>query len=203
MVTAKLQASLLLITLAMILFTSARVSIAQQTVTTATLSGSITDLNGAIVNGASVTATNIDQNQSRTAMTDQSGWFRFASLAVGTYRVVVECNGFSTLTRQVTLTVGEPLQLQIKMGVKEVAESVNIAEGDDGVVETARTQVAETLISREIDSLPLNGRNYLDLAALTPAVTRTNPVANQRFPETSAVPGTGLSITGQRQIDNG
>jgi len=187
----------------MILFTSARVSIAQQTVTTATLSGSITDLNGAIVNGASVTATNIDQNQSRTAMTDQSGWFRFASLAVGTYRVVVECNGFSTLTRQVTLTVGEPLQLQIKMGVKEVAESVNIAEGDAGVVETARTQVAETLISREIDSLPLNGRNYLDLAALTPAVTRTNPVANQRFPETSAVPGTGISITGQRFINNG
>ena len=62
--------------------------------------------------------------------------------------------------------------------------------------------MGETILPREVDRLPLNGRNYLDLAALTPAVTRSNPVANQRFPETSAVPGTGLSVTGQRQINN-
>ena len=66
-------------------------------------------------------------------------------------------------------------------------------------METPRTQVSETVLPREIDGLPINGRHYLDLAALTPAVTRSNPVSNQRFPETSAVPGTGLSITGQRR----
>ena len=60
-----------------------------------------------------------------------------------------------------------------------------------------------TIIPHEIDSLPLNGRNYLDLAALTPAVTRANPVANQRFAETSAVPGTQINIAGQRNINNG
>ena len=175
----------------------------QQTVTTATLSGNITDLNGALINGASVTATNVDHNQSRTAISDQNGRFRFPSLNVGTYRLAIECNGFSTLNKQLTLTVGQTLQLQIKLGVKEVVANVEVKDSEAAVVETARTQVAETLTSREVDSLPLNGRNYLDLAALTPAVTRTNPVANQRFPETSAVPGTGISITGQRFINNG
>ena len=175
----------------------------QQTVTSATLSGTITDLNGGLISGASVTATNVDHNQSQTAISDQNGRFRFPSLSVGTYRLAIECNGFSTLNKQLTLTVGQTLQLQIKLGVKEVAENVDVSQGEAAVVETTRTQIAETLTSREIDSLPLNGRNYLDLAALTPAVTRTNPVANQRFPETSAVPGTGISITGQRFINNG
>ena len=98
--------------------------------------------------------------------------------------------------------MGQALDLPLKLTVADVAENVNVA-ADLPLVETVRTQLAETLLPREIDSLPLNGRNYLDLAALTPGVTRSNPVANQRFPETSAVPGTGLSITGQRFINNG
>jgi hypothetical protein len=90
----------------------------------------------------------------------------------------------------------------LKLTVENIKENVDVT-ADLPVIETVRTQLAETVLPREIDSLPLNGRNYLDLAALTPGVTRSNPVANQRFPETSAVPGTGLSITGQRFINNG
>jgi hypothetical protein len=65
--------------------------------------------------------------------------------------------------------------------VAGLAESVQVTDADAPTVETARTQVAETVTPEEIDGLPLNGRNYLDLAALTPGVTRANPVANQRF----------------------
>lgn len=175
---------------------------AQQTVGSASLSGRVEDTNGEMVSGASITATKLETNQQRTVMSDRQGRFRFASLPVGSYMVAVESRGFGKLARQLTLTVGQAVELQLRLTVGGVSESVQVA-ADIAVVETARTQLAETVLPREIDSLPLNGRNYLDLAALTPGVTRNNPVANQRFPETSAVPGTGLSITGQRFINNG
>ena len=62
--------------------------------------------------------------------------------------------------------------------------------------------LAATITPREVDSLPLNGRNYLDLALLAPNVSRTNTRSNERFAETSAVPGTGISVSGQRNIGN-
>ncbi|HVF88928.1 MAG TPA: TonB-dependent receptor, partial [Blastocatellia bacterium] len=69
-------------------------------------------------------------------------------------------------------------------------------------VELVRTQVSETVTPREISSLPLNGRNYLDLALLAPGVSRTNVGNNDRFAETSAVAGTGISVSGQRNLNN-
>src|SRR6185436_1302186 len=103
--------------------------------------------------------------------------------------------------RQIVLTVGQSVDLQLKLSVSGIVENVDVT-GDAAVVEAVRTQLAETILARDIETLPLNGRNYLDLAALVPGVSRNNPVANQRFPETSAVPGTGLSVTGQRFINN-
>ena len=189
---------------AMCLFVLAACNIvpAQQTMTSATLSGRVEDSSGAVIKTASVVAKKIDTGQEQTTTSDDDGRFRFPYLPVGTYEISVEASGFARLTRQLTLSVGQALDLPLKLAVGNIQENVNVT-ADLPVIETVRTQVAETLLPREIDSLPLNGRNYLDLAALTPAVTRTNPVANQRFPETSAVPGTGLSITGQRFINNG
>lgn len=175
---------------------------AQQTMTSATLSGRVEDSSGAVIKAASVVARKIDTGQEQTTSSDGDGRFRFPYLPVGTYEISVEVSGFARLTRELTLSVGQALDLPMKLVVENIAENVNVT-ADLPVTETVRTQVAETLLPREIDSLPLNGRNYLDLAALTPGVTRSNPVANQRFPETSAVPGTGISITGQRFINNG
>ncbi|MBV9928921.1 MAG: TonB-dependent receptor [Acidobacteria bacterium] len=175
----------------------------QQAVTSAAIGGRVSDADGAALPGVNVTATNTETNQSRACTTDEEGRYRLSYLPVGTYQLKVEKPGFATLNRQLTLTVGQALDLPLALPVAGVAESVQVTAADAPVVEAARTQVAETVVTREIDALPLNGRNYLDLAALTPGVTRTNPVSNQRFPETSAVPGTGLSITGQRFINNG
>ncbi|HEV7906098.1 MAG TPA: carboxypeptidase regulatory-like domain-containing protein, partial [Pyrinomonadaceae bacterium] len=176
---------------------------AQQTITSATLSVRVEDAGGAAVSGANVVVNHIETNQQQTGATDDEGRYRFLYLRVGTYQLTVEKTGFATLTKQLTLTVGQALDVPLRLAVAGLAESVSVTETDVPLIETARTQVAETIVPQEIDSLPLNGRNYLDLAALTPGVTRTNPVANQRFPETSSVPGTGLSITGQRFINNG
>ncbi|HEV7892328.1 MAG TPA: carboxypeptidase regulatory-like domain-containing protein [Pyrinomonadaceae bacterium] len=176
---------------------------ARQAATSATLVGRVEDASGATIPGAEVTATNVETNQSRTSTADGEGRYRFSYMPVGTYRLRAEKPGFAALTKQLTLTLGQALDVPLVLPVAGVAESVEVSGADVPVVETARTQVAETVAPEEIDSLPSNGRNYLDLAALTPGVTRANPVANQRFPETSSVPGTGLSVTGQRFINNG
>jgi hypothetical protein len=174
---------------------------AQQAVTTAVVSGLVEDSNGAPVAGASVSATSRERGLTRTAATDARGRYRLLQLPVDTYDLEVRIAPFRPAVRRIALSVGQTLDVSFRLAVEGGSETVEVA-AERPLVEAARTQVAETVLPREIDSLPLNGRNYLDLAALAPAVTRSNPVANQRFPETSAVPGTGLSFAGQRQIDN-
>jgi len=70
------------------------------------------------------------------------------------------------------------------------------------VLEAARSQIASTISQNEIKDLPLNGRNYFDIALLVPGVSPTNTAANQLFAETSAVPGQGISIGSQRNFSN-
>lgn len=175
---------------------------AQQTFSSAKLSGRVEDTAGAVVKGASVTVSNLETNLKWTCTCDDEGNFRFPYLTVGAYVLDVKAPGFAELKRHGALTIGQALELSLKLTVAGVTETVNVS-ADLPVLDTVRSQLAEPVLSREIDSLPLNGRNYLDLAALTPGVSRSNPVANQRFPETSAVPGTGLSVGGQRFINNG
>src|SRR5262249_2178961 len=149
-------------------------TLAQQTVTSATLSGRVEDANGAAVAGATITATGLEQNQSSTAQSDAQGRFRFLYLPVGRYRLKIEAKGFAPLERELTLTVGQALDVRLKLNVAGVTERLDI-RSETPVIETVRTQVTETVLPAEVDSLPLNGRNYLDLAALPPALTRANP----------------------------
>ncbi|HKC62555.1 MAG TPA: carboxypeptidase regulatory-like domain-containing protein, partial [Pyrinomonadaceae bacterium] len=175
---------------------------AQQTVTTATLSGRVEDASGASLSGANLTVTNLETNQSRTATSDEEGRYRFQNLPVGSYQLIAEREGFATLNERLTLSVGQSLDVPVRLSVKTISASVQIT-ADVPLIETARTQVAETISPQEISGMPLNGRNYLDLALLVPSVSRTNTGSVQRFAETSAVPGTGLSVAGQRNLNNG
>ena len=183
-------------------FLGGGLSLAQQAVASATLSGQVEDTNGAAVSGASVTATNTETGQRLTAVSDAGGRYRFAYLPVGAYRLAAQRAGFAPLSRQITLTVGQALVVPLRLAVAGVTETVDVS-ADAAVVEAARTQVSGTVLPREVDDLPLNGRNYLDLALLVPGVSRMNTGAVQRFAETSAVPGTGLSVAGQRNLNNG
>src|SRR6202008_4000519 len=65
-----------------------------------------------------------------------------------------------------------------------------------------RSQIAATVPETEVRSLPMNGRNFLELALLVPGVSPTNVASTQLFPETSAVPGSGLSVASQRNLSN-
>ncbi|HEV7747669.1 MAG TPA: TonB-dependent receptor [Pyrinomonadaceae bacterium] len=179
----------------------AAAAIAQQTVTSATLAGRIQDVRAAAIAGASVTATNLGTNQVQTATTNNDGRYRFPYLQVGTYRLTVEAEGFAPLSKQLTLTIGQALDLPLELEVSSVSAHVKVTT-DVPLIETVRTQLTETIRPADIDQLPLNGRNYLDLALLIPGVSPTNTGSNQRFAETSAVPGQGISIAGQRNLYN-
>src|ERR1051325_890182 len=174
-----------------LLFLCPCVGAAQQNVTSATLSGKIEDARGAVVSGASVTATHLETNQQLTTTSDREGRYRFPYLRTGPYELKIDAQGFSTVTRQLTVSVGESLDLPVKLEVEGVSAQVDITS-DVPIVETVRTQITETIRPREINDLPLNGRNYLDLALLIPGVSPTNTGSNQRFAETSAVPGQGI-----------
>ena len=174
---------------------------AQQTVTSATLSGRVEDATDASVSGATIEAINLETNQHATVISDSDGRFRFAYLQVGAYKLLVSAPGFASLTKELTLTIGQAAYLEIRVQVAGMEAQIQVA-ADAPLIETVRTQVAETIRPAEINSLPLNGRNYLDLALLVPAVSPTNTGSNQRFAETSAVPGQGISIAGQRNLDN-
>jgi hypothetical protein len=185
-----------------ILFLSANVALAQQHLTSATLAGRIEDSNGAVVIGATVIATNLGTNQRIATTSDHEGRYRFPCLCTGAYDLTVDAQGFSTIKRQLTLTVGQSLDIPVTLEVAGVCAQVNIGDTDTPILETVRSQITETIKPREINELPLNGRNYLDLALLVPGVSTPNTGSNQRFAETSAVPGQGISIGGQRNLYN-
>ena len=175
-------------------------NITAQNVSSASVSGIVEDTNGAAVPGAMLTAINVDTNQQRTTASDRQGHFKFPYLPVGSYKLSVAESGFRTISRDLTLTVGQALDLIVKLDVESVAEQVTVTAAS--AIETTRTQVTQTIRPAEINQLPLNGRNYLDLALLVPAVSPTNTGSNQRFAETSAVPGQGISVAGQRNLYN-
>lgn len=175
--------------------------IAQQNVTSGSLTGRIEDSKGAVISGANVTATNIETSQRLTTSTDQEGRYRFPYLRIGSYDVNVEAPGFTAVNKHLSITVGQALELPVTLDVAGVSAQVSI-DSEVPLIETVRTQVTETIRPREITDLPLNGRNYLDLALLVPGVSPANTGSNQRFAETSAVPGQGISVAGQRNLYN-
>ena len=172
-----------------------------QTVTSASVTGTVRDASEAVVPGATVDIRNHDTNQVTSTVTDSRGRFRLQYLPVGVYHLSVQLPGFTTANANLTLAVGDQLDVPVTLKPAALAESVQV-EAPAPLVEVRRTQSAASIAPEEIDTLPLNGRNYLDLATLAPNVSRTNLRSTDRFAETSAVPGTGISVAGQRNLGN-
>jgi outer membrane receptor protein involved in Fe transport len=172
--------------------------LAQPAITSATVSGTIRDAGGSPIAGAKVTAINVDRNQKQQSVTDTAGRFRFPVLTVGAYELTAARDGFASWHRTLRLAVGTSLDIPITLSMTQ-SETIDVTSTP---IDTGRTEIAANITPEEVRSLPLNGRNYLDLALLAPGVSRTNTGANQRFAETSAVPGTGISVSTQRNLAN-
>jgi len=180
---------------------TADIAAAQETVSQASISGRVTDPQGAIVPGAVVTARQTETNLIAETTTDQAGRFRFPYLKVGPYQVTVHLQGFADATRALTLTVGSAFDLPVELAVAGVTTDVTVT-GQGTVLEAARSQIAGTVSQTEVQNVPMNGRNFLDLALLIPGVSPTNIGSTQLFAETSAVPGQGVSVSSQRNFSN-
>ena len=179
-----------------------RLANAQETVNYASVSGRVTDATGAAVAGAAVVARHRETNVTASTSTDREGRFRFAYLRVGPYEITIRANGFASISRQITLTVGAAYDLPVNLAVAGVETSVNVTASPP-LIETVRSQMAVTISQADVQTLPLNGRNFLDLALLVPGVSPTNVGGGtQLFAETSAVPGVGLSVGSQRNFSN-
>ena len=155
------------------LLTLATTALAQSQATTGNIEGRVVDPNGAAVPGVTVTATNQETSLAKSAQTSDEGLYRISFLQPGTYNVATSgVQGFAPASfGNVIVTVGGKTPLDIQLGVSATQAMVDIsAEGQ--IVETTRTSVSSTVNERAIQNLPVNGRNFLDFATLTPSVVR-------------------------------
>src|SRR6185369_13024253 len=147
---------------------------AQSQANTGSIEGRVTDPNASSVPNVTITATNIANGLQKSAQTNDEGIYRIVFLTPGAYKVETSAaQGFVPATfTNVIVTVGgqTPLDIQLAVGNTAVAMVDVSAEGQ--VVETTRTSVSSVVNERAIQNLPVNGRNFLDFATLTPSVVR-------------------------------
>jgi hypothetical protein len=143
---------------------------AQTQITTGVIQGEVQDETGAVLPGVTVEARNLDTNLAQTRTTDGNGRFVFLQLQPGRYTVSFTLTGFATVVQEnVTLTVGQAINLNPRLTVSTVQETVTVS-GTVGV-ETTRAAIASTLNQTTVETTPILGRKFEDLLTLTPGVS--------------------------------
>ncbi len=138
----------------------------------ATLNGTVSDPSGAVISGSKVTLKSPSTGLVRSTETTGAGLYSFSHLPVSVYDVTVEASGFKTSVRKdVTLSVGAAVTLDLQLTLGSTSETVNVSE-DVPVVEATRSSSSTTVSSRAVADLPVNGRNFIDFTALTPGVIK-------------------------------
>lgn len=155
-----------------------------------TISGLVTDTQGAAVGGAAVTVTNRDTGQTRDTVTNDEGLYRVGSLPVGNYSVKVDKTGFGAVTEETNVSSGADTAVNVRLSVGGVTAQVTVSD-TGSVLETTQSQVIKTVDSQRILELP--GRNSLNgLALLNPGV----------LPNQNGRPGSGFAVNGNRTRSN-
>jgi hypothetical protein len=140
---------------------------------TATVLGTVKDSSGAVIPGATVTLKNVDTGITATAVTGADGSYQFLNVRVGTYVVRAELQGFSAAeAKDVAVTVSARQRVDLTMAVGNVGETVEVT-GASPLLQTDSSDRGQVIAKEQIVNLPLNGRNYADLALLSPGVRRS------------------------------
>src|SRR5204862_3030237 len=154
----------------LVVLAAAAAAFSQAQITTGTIQGTVTDVNGAVVPAANVEIKNLDTNLAGNLSTDEGGGFVALALSPGKYSVTVSKQGFATaVAESLDLTVGQALNLPVAMKVSGVAERVTITATP--TVDTIKTESSTTLSETAVSTTPILGRKFEDLLTLTPGVS--------------------------------
>src|SRR6266571_2390084 len=161
--------------------------------TTANLRGTVTDSSHALVPGATVTVSDSDTGFTRTLATNESGVYSFSELPVGRYDLKVELQSFKTATRTgIVLVVADNREVNIELAPGSVSETVSVV-AESTPVKTVGGDVSGVINGQQIRELPLNGRNFMQLATLMPGVSAPDFL---NVKDKGLLGGSDLSISG-------
>ncbi|MBC7900527.1 MAG: TonB-dependent receptor, partial [Saprospiraceae bacterium] len=162
------------------------------------LQGTITDSNQQAVVNADVRAENTETGISRSLQTDEEGFYQFAAISVGTYRVTTRLLGFSTqIVENVVIEVGRSAVLNFELRIGDISEEVRI-ESSIALVELNNVSVGQVINERTVQEIPLNGRYFIDLGLLIPGSV-TPPQNGFLSPPTRGGGSLALNTAGNRE----
>lgn len=144
---------------------------------TGRLQGTVTDPSGASVVGADVSITNTGTSFTQKTSTNELGYYAVSALLPGHYRIEVAAQGFKKVVRDLDLQVAQIGVADFKLDVGEVTQSITVDAGSP-VIDPADSALGEVVEGRQVTELPLNGRNFTQLATLIPGVTRGIPTGS-------------------------
>jgi len=187
----------------LVLFVTSLSGIAQ-TVTGA-IRGTITDSSGAIVPNASVVTTNTETGVRTEATTNQAGEYSIRFLQIGKYTLVVEANGFDRATYgPFSLEIDQTAKIDIPLHVGSIKTSVEVSDQYQPILNTESATLGETFTENTINSVPLNGRDFSELAVFTPGAVAPgfNEYGGMNSAERATDAGTEVAVNGNRQQSN-
>jgi len=143
--------------------------IISQQAASATLNGAIIDQAGALVAGTKIRATQIATGITRDAVSNEVGFYVFSNMTPGDYELKFEKPGFATsVTKTVSLSVGQTVTLNVNLEIDKTLIMADPVFQDPPLIDNSNSVIDGLIISRDVESLPLNGRNFLELALLIP-----------------------------------
>src|SRR5215469_11208680 len=142
---------------------------------TADIIGTVTDSSGGALPGARVTVTNVGTGEVRTTETASNGDYSFSLLQLGSYSVVVDAKGFKKLTApNVTLASGDRARVDAKMEIGDITQTVEVT-GTAPALQTDTSTIGGLISEQTVQDIPLNGRNFINLAQIAPGASEGNP----------------------------
>src|SRR5438105_5027729 len=174
---------------ALILLLTAAAASAQ--LSTAELSGRVTDTSGAVLPGVTVTMTQTDTQATRTAITDADGTYVISNLPTGPYRLEVSLQGFRSYVQNgIVLQVGATPTINVSLGLGNVAETITV-EGAAPLIDVKSSGIKDVVENERIVELPLQGRQVTDLIVLAGGAVQTGVPPNHHFQG-----GVNISVAG-------